>query len=289
MGPIFKLNSLSLTVFLLFFVTFSSSAQDTVPQAPKSTEGVQPAPADPKSPTGNIPENASPKPSGAQSGTANNGSSKENEDEETKKITKKDIKSAEEDGEVIKFERQVNFLAAAGVSFRISPTYTVAVSPIDKTVHFEKNSPAFSSLTTGLVWNPITRPYKVTYFKEKSKEWRYEYKTLPPCFALLINVFNLSLSGAQMNSTLPIDVGFGVGLRKNGLCVLLTMEFTPLRQPQKYFYDEFTASNKQLIYAGSTEPITEISTDNDNLFSTKLVPAFGFKVAYAFTAPSKEK
>jgi len=278
MEKLFQLNPIYHFCFLMFLATFSSFAQDTIPEQKKplensQTKSVQEAPTPPKEP----------KKEEADDNT------KDSEDEVQTKVSKKEMKAAEEDGEVIRFERPVNFLAAAGVSIRLSPTYSVAVSPIDKTVHFERTSPVFSSLTTGLVWNPIIRPYKIIYFKEKTKDWRYEYKTKPLCVALLINVFNLSFSGTQMNSTLPIDIGFGVGYRKKGFCALLTVEFTPLRQPQKYFYDDFTASDKQLIYAGSTEPITEISTDNDALFVTKLVPAIGFKIAYAFTSPSKEK
>lgn len=198
-------------------------------------------------------------------------------------VEKDVIKKAEEEGDDIKFERPINFFAAAGVSYRLQDIYSVAVSPIDQTIQFDKISQIFSSLTTGLVWNPWSLPYKVTFYKDKEKDWRYEYKTLWPCFALLVNVFNLSFSGQQSNSSLPIDVGFGLGYRKNGLCILATFEFTPIRQPRKYFIDDYKDQNKQLIYSSGSDPITEISTDNNNLFSTKLIPAIGIKVAYAFT------
>lgn len=201
----------------------------------------------------------------------------------TESATKEEIKKAKTEGDDIKFERPINFFAAAGVSFRLQDIYSVAVSPIDKTVQFDKGSPIFSSLTTGLVWNPVALPYKVTYYKDKEKDWRYEYKSLWPCFALLVNVFNLSFSGQQPNSTLPIDVGFGLGYRKDGLCILATCEFTPIRQPRQFFIKGYKDQNKQLIYSGGTDPVTEISPDNNNLFTTKLIPAFGIKVAYAFT------
>lgn len=199
-------------------------------------------------------------------------------------ISKEEIDKAKEEGAEIKIERPINFFAAAGVGFRLQDVYSVAISPMDKTVQFEKVSPIYSSLTTGVAWNPISKPFKVFYYKDKEKDWRYEYKSFWPCFALLVNVFNISFSGQQMNSVSPIDVGFGLGYRKNGLCVLATCEFTPIKQPRKYFLDAYKDKNRQLFYDNSTVPVTEISDDDNNLFTNRLIPAIGVKVAYAFNS-----
>lgn len=202
--------------------------------------------------------------------------------QEDVKVDKKEIIEAEENGEQIIYERPFNAFISAGINIRIGDIYNVTISPIDYTVQFDKVSNLNSGVSTGLVWNPFTFPYKVYDYKGKTKDWHYEYKRNPFAIALLINVFKLSFSDEQANTTSPIDVGFGLGYRKDKLLILLTAEFTPIRQPRQYFIDDFKDKNLPLILAGASEPARTISSDDNSLFITKLFPSIGLKIAYSF-------
>jgi hypothetical protein len=202
--------------------------------------------------------------------------------QEDVKVDKKEIEEAKENGEEIIYERPFNAFISAGINVRIGDNYNVAISPVDNTVQFEKISPLNSGVSTGLVWNPFTFPYKVYDYKGQEKDWHYEYKRHPFAIALLINVFKLSFSDEQANTTSPIDVGFGLGYRKDNFLILLTTEFTPIRQPRQYFIDGYKDKNLPLILANSSEPVRTISSDDNSLFVTKLYPSIGLKIAYSF-------
>lgn len=207
--------------------------------------------------------------------------------QENEKVDRKEINEAETKGEDIIYERPFNTFISAGINVRIGDNFNVAISPINNAVHFEKISPLNSGISTGLVWNPFTSPYKVNEFIGQTENWHYEYKRNSFAIALLINVFKLSFSDEQANSTSPIDVGFGIGYRKENLLILFTTEFTPMRQPRQYFIDAYNGKNSPLILANSSEPVKTISSDDNSLFITKLFPSIGLKVAYSF-AKKKE-
>ena len=202
--------------------------------------------------------------------------------QEDVRVNKKDIEEAKENGDEIIYERPFNAFISAGINIRIGENYNVAISPIDYTVQFDKVSNLNSGISTGLVWNPFTFPYKVYDYKGKTKDWHYEYKRNPFAIALLINVFKLSFSDEQANTTSPIDVGFGIGYRKDNLLILFTAEFTPIRQPRQYFIDDYKDKDLPLILAGAGEPARTISADDNSLFITKLYPSIGLKIAYSF-------
>ncbi|MBU2994815.1 hypothetical protein KO500_00100 [Cellulophaga baltica] len=202
--------------------------------------------------------------------------------QEDVKVDKNEIEQAKEDGEEIIYERPFNAFISAGINVRIGENYNVAISPIDNTVQFEKISPLNSGVSTGLVWNPFTFPYKVFDYKGQDKDWHYEYRRNPFAIALLINVFKLSFSDEQANTTSPIDVGFGIGYRNDNLLILLTTEYTPIRQPRQYFIDGYKDKNLPLVLANSSEPVRTISSDDNSLFVTKLFPSIGLKIAYSF-------
>jgi len=106
--------------------------------------------------------------------------------QEDVKVDKKEIEEAKENGEEIIYERPFNAFISAGINVRIGDNYNVAISPVDNTVQFEKISPLNSGVSTGLVWNPFTFPYKIYDYKGQAKDWHYEYKRHPFAIALLM-------------------------------------------------------------------------------------------------------
>ncbi|MBF8964297.1 hypothetical protein I0P70_13665 [Pontibacter sp. FD36] len=205
------------------------------------------------------------------------------------KATKEELEKDRAKGDVeIVFERPFNAFISAGISHRMGRNYNVAISPVDNVVQFESVTSLNSGVATGLVWNPFTVLYKISEPNDKDIDWHYKYKRHPFAIALLVNLFKLSYSNDQSYTTSPIDVGFGLGYRSEKLLILVTGEFTPIRQPRKYFIDSYKGQNKQLILAGSQEPARTISPDDNSIFITRLYPALGLKIAYSFGA-GKEK
>lgn len=192
--------------------------------------------------------------------------------------------------EDVEWERPINFFAAAGASYMYGNHYSVAVSPVDNTVQFERTFPVLTRFSLGLVWNPLPDKdsnYVNKYFAEKKFYPAYKVARKHLAVALLINVFQLSYSN-DFNASSPIDVGFGVGYRNENFLILGTLELTPLRTPRTYFIDQYINKNLPLILSGSTEPIRTISTDDNALFTNKIFPSIGLKIAYSFTKQNKK-
>lgn len=191
------------------------------------------------------------------------------------------------------FERPFNFFAAAGAAVRFGDLYNVTVSPIDYTVQFEDVFPIHTRFSMGLVWNPFP-DYSEENIKEylKFKKGGLADRTAKAArnhaaVALLVNIAQLSFASGEINTTSPIDVGFGLGYRNDKFLILGTLEFTPMRAPRKYFIDDFRDTDKTLVLSGAQEPVRTISIEDDTLFTNKIFVSIGVKVAYAFTK-SKE-
>lgn len=206
-------------------------------------------------------------------------------------LFKKDsIEALKAQGSEIELERPFNLFASAGVAYRFGEVYNVAVSPIDNTVQFEKVSPLTSGFSLGLVWNPFpdyASTKRVIKFRNKLIQDQYEIARTHAAVALLVNVFQLSYTASQFNSSIPINVGFGAGYRNENFLALFTIEFMKENQPRQYFIDSYMDKNKQLILSGSQEPVRTISSDDNSLFVPKLFPAIGFKIAYSFSKKPK--
>lgn len=207
------------------------------------------------------------------------------ESEQTDKIPKED------------FERPFNFFAAAGAAVRFGDLYDVTISPVDYTVQFEDVFPIHTRFSMGLVWNPFPdnsdenkKKYfdKVLKFKDGGLADRsIEAARRHAAIALLVNIAQLTFTSGEVNTTSPIDVGFGLGYRNDKFLILGTLEFTPMRTPRKYFLDDFLDKDKTLVLAGAQEPVRTISVEDNTLFINKIFASMGIKIAYAFTK-SKE-
>ena len=186
----------------------------------------------------------------------------------------------------IEFERPFNFFTSAGVGYRPGDHYNVAVSPVDHSVQFEEVSPVVTRISLGMVWNPLPNldSLNVTkYIKNKRTTDVYEASRQHLAIALLINVFELGFTADDINTSSPIDVGFGLGFRNDNFLILGTVEFTPTNTPRTYFIDQFKDQNEQLILANTEEPVQTISPTDDALFHKKIFTSIGLKIAYAFS------
>lgn len=193
----------------------------------------------------------------------------------------------------ILLEKPVNVFASAGPAVKLSTTYDVAVSPADNTVQFQKNSPVTSGVSFGLVWTPFAAYHAAQQTIATDTDGKTVKTTVAVprsnfAMALLVNVFQLSFTQSQSTTSTPIDVGLGIGLRKDNFLVLATLEFMKTSQPRQYFIDQYMDKNKVLIPAGGTDPVHTINPSDNSLFTTTLIPAIGLKVAYSFSrSPAK--
>ena len=179
-------------------------------------------------------------------------------------------------------ERPVNIFAAAGIQFPLTKLYHVVISPIDLHVKLEPYSPISSNITTGLVWNPFMKKKKQVIFTSPQK-WHWEHKRKALAVALLVNLFDLSFASSDTKMEIPLDVGFGLGYRRDDFLILFTTEFKAVRQPYRYFIDTYKHGDKPLQYFVNEVPEIEIEESNDTFFTNKIVAAIGFKIAFAFT------
>ncbi|TKC12677.1 hypothetical protein FA048_03395 [Pedobacter polaris] len=77
------------------------------------------------------------------------------------------------------------------------------------------------------------------------------------------------------------DFGVGLGYKFAGnVLVMATSEFFGVRQPKEWFIAQYQTNDRQYNVNG----LTQLSFDpNDNdVFRTKMMTTFGFKICYTF-------
>ncbi len=196
------------------------------------------------------------------------------------------VKPQDIDPEGMEFERPFNFFVAAGAAGRFGDHYSVTISPIDNTVQFEEAFPIITRFSLGAVYNPVAKKkedVRKEYIETKRADASFKQSRGTLAVALLANVFELGFTQSDINTTSLIDVGFGIGYRKDDFLVLATVEFTPTRTPREYFIDDFKDKDQTLILNNTMEPVQTISTDDDALFVNRIFASVGIKIAYAFT------
>jgi hypothetical protein len=194
--------------------------------------------------------------------------------------------NAQTETDSLEFERPFNFFLSAGAVWAEKSLLDATVSPIDKTIQFQDKGRINTSISTGIIWNP---------FKDLNDNKRVLMKNQKPiniqrdliAVALLIDIFQLNFDQSDLNRTVPLDVGFGIGIRTGDFLALITYELSHFRQPRDYFYNEFKEGNKQLTLPGEDGPTTRIDPTNDNIFYNKLIPSFGIRLGYSFVKKDK--
>lgn len=92
------------------------------------------------------------------------------------------------------FFSPLNFFAAAGAAYRFNDQYSIAISPADYTVQFEKVYLVLTRISLGLVRNPLPDQSEDNieqYIRNKRVREGYKAARKDLAFALLVNVFQL--------------------------------------------------------------------------------------------------
>lgn len=172
-------------------------------------------------------------------------------------------------------EVNVSVFSSAGASTRLGKSESAVISPIDRTLNFQKMRYGSSGVSVGGVWNPIYKYKDISYNEDKD-----EYRLGAHWFsvALLLNIFKLEYSEA-FDVEAGVDVGFGLGYRKGNFLVLGTVEFINLQQPRDYLK---SFSGQTVTLFGSEEPVSTIDQTNAAFFYNKTYATLGIKMAYTF-------
>lgn len=179
------------------------------------------------------------------------------------------------------------FIVGGGVSTTSEKLYDIpVVSKNDNIVRLEQSQKLRTSLTLGLVYTPsvsnspryITKP-KDSIGTKLDTITIVEYYPRGLSYALFINPISLTKlnDGTFTNN---VDLGIGIGWRSGDWLFLATADFFSVKQPRKYFIDQYQNNDKQYIINGQVQ--NSIDVNDNSIFSNKIVSSFGIKMCYTF-------
>lgn len=171
---------------------------------------------------------------------------------------------------------RISFVIGMGTALSPGKYYQMPiVSPIDNNVKLERSQNFVLNASLGIVYTPYYYIVKDPIYPEGI--------AVPKCwsFAAFFNPATfVKGSNLQENFSLS-NLGLGVGWKfYSGISVFLTGEIYSLKQPRKWFIDEFIDGTKQYTIAGNIQ--SSFDANDNNVFRTKLVPSIGIKLCYTF-------
>lgn len=143
------------------------------------------------------------------------------------------------------------------------------VNKINNNVIIEKSERMRYTASIGFSWTPYI--YKITRYDRNGAY--VEYAPRGFTVAVFANPASLSASSG-INST--FDWGAGLGWRWSGVSLLATVDFFTVKQPRKYFLDQFSKNDSQYIVDGETQK--DIALTDNTLFKNKGIAALGLKL-----------
>jgi hypothetical protein len=174
------------------------------------------------------------------------------------------------------------FMVGGGASVALDKIYLdPAINKTNNAVIIEEAKRLKPNITLGIVYTPFVSTYiREVKIKKNNKEETltlYRYAPRGVSIALFLNPISLTkLSDTGLGNT--VDLGMGLGWRSGNFSIFGTVEFYSLRQPRDYFINQFKDNNKPYIVNGQTQ--TSISTNDNDVFKSPVIPALGLKIAY---------
>jgi hypothetical protein len=176
------------------------------------------------------------------------------------------------------------FMVGGGISIIATKLYLdPAINKTNNAIIIEEAGRVKPNLSLGIVYTPkvstMKREVEMKSAGSSKTETFYEYVPRGISVALFLNPISLSkLSEMSLSNT--VDLGMGLGWRSGNFSIFGTVEFFSVRQPRDYFINQFKASDKPYIVNGEIQ--ASISTNDNDVFRSKVATAFGFKLAYTF-------
>jgi len=168
-----------------------------------------------------------------------------------------------------------SFVLGIGASYLANKLYqNPSIDVSNNAVVIEQAQQIKTNLTFGIVYTPYLKT--ITYRNGNSE-------TMPHgiSFATFINPIALTKATENQSFFNMTDFGVGIGYKFAGNVMIMgTAEFFGIRQPKEWFINKYQLNDKQYVVNGS--PQLSFDVNDNNIFRTKVVSAFGFKVCYTF-------
>jgi hypothetical protein len=183
---------------------------------------------------------------------------------------------------------RVSFIAGLGASTFFRSLYVdPIVNPTNNLVQLQFADKLKSNVTLGIAYTPFLYDIitvKSTFDKDGNIVTREDVTTGVPkglTFAAFINPVALSKISENQTFFNSPDFGAGIGYRgAGGLSVFFTAEAFWVQQPRDWFVKQFKDGNAAYLVDGA--PQKTIDLKNNNIFVSKPVITFGFKLAFTF-------
>lgn len=186
-----------------------------------------------------------------------------------------------------KISERISFLIGPGASILTKTIYEdPTVNLTNNSVIINEASKLKTNLAIGITYTPyftdITRTKK-TINAQGKVEYKEEVESVNKGFtyAAFLNPISITNSTGNQSFFNMLDFGVGFGYKTaGGFSFLGTAEFFNIRQPRKWFIEEFKNNNKPYII--DQEIQKSIDVTDSSIFHTTPVLTFGFKVCYTF-------
>jgi len=174
-----------------------------------------------------------------------------------------------------KENNRFSFVLGIGASYLTTKLYqNPSIDVSSNAVVIEHAQQIKTNLTFGIVYTPYLKT--ISYRNGQSE-------TMPHgiSFATFINPIALTKVTENQSFFNMTDFGIGVGYKFAGNVMIMgTAEFFGVRQPKEWFINKYQLNDKQYVVNGSAQ--LSFDVNDNNIFRTKMVSSFGFKVCYTF-------
>lgn len=176
-----------------------------------------------------------------------------------------------------------SYILGAGTSFIPSTNYeNPSVNLTNNNVIIQKSQSIKTNVTFGITYTP--------FFNKNIPDGEGGHETVPRgiTFATFINPLTITKAINTQEGLSATDFGVGIGYKFAGNVMIMgTVEWFGARQPKQYFLQEYINGDKQYIVNNDTQ--LSFDPKDDNIFYTKIITSFGFKLCYTFDIIKKFK
>ncbi len=170
---------------------------------------------------------------------------------------------------------RISFVLGIGASYVANNIYqNPSVNLNNNNVIIEKAQRVKSNLTFGIVYTPLTSTFT-------NKDGETETVNHGISLSTFINPISLSKAAESQSFFNMTDFGVGLGYKFAGnVLVMATTEFFGVRQPKQWFIDMYKTNDQKYNVNGLTQ--LAFNPEDNDVFRTKMMSTFGFKVCYTF-------
>jgi hypothetical protein len=178
-------------------------------------------------------------------------------------------------GDVRSVNSRISYVVGLGFSHSLDNTYQMPVVDANNNVKLELGQRERITATLGVVYTPYI--YRIT--DNQHPEGFLAARGLS--YVAFFNPLSiLKNSNLEDNFSLG-NFGLGAGYKTvSGIGIYGVFEMFSVNQPKKWFIDEYGSGDKTYTIGGNIQ--SRFNSEDLNIFSKKLIPAFSIKMCYSF-------